>query len=153
MPGIFIKVRDESKIPHEILKDTDGGSPHFTLVHTGTILSTEELDKLAAEVLPSWNKVKLTAYNARLNSFFHEGKGKMRHDVLLDIDHKDKIDYLRKKLILERYPKELTDQFNMRDPHITVGTYWTEDEAKKELHRISTLLPRSFTVFGVSSQS
>lgn len=148
MSGIYLIVWDNQQTG--ILKPGKGGNPHITLAYTGKLLARKELLEISHSVLDSdWLMKTVTISHARVNTFFAEKVGKDRHDVLLILDEKDKIqiEETRDKL-LRTHPEQ--DKFSMHEPHITEGIYWSREEAEEALTKLSSCLPLQVVVTGLT---
>lgn len=149
MSGIYLTVWDDVKEFDRVLNPTKGGWPHVTLAWTGKKVSHRELKSVAKEVIDYWLMEPLTLTKARVNTFFHEGEGKERHDVLLLVEETEKISLFRAAHIVKRFP-DRQKHFNMMEPHVTIGWCWSKEGAQAEVDRINELLPIQVTVTGVT---
>jgi hypothetical protein len=149
MSGIYLTVWDDVKEFDRVLKPTKGGWPHITLAWTGKNLSYDELKGVAKQAFDRWAMKPVTLERARLNSFFHEGEGKTRYDVLLVVKEQKDIDDTRAVLLRTSFPAR-QHKFNMMEAHVTAKICWTEEDAQAEVDRINELLPLTVEVNGVT---
>ena len=149
MSGIYLTVWDDVHDFDRVLKPTKGGWPHITLAWTGKNLSREELKTVAKEAMDYWALRPVTLSRARVNTFFHEGEGKHRHDVLLIVDEAKEIEASRDVLLRTAFPAR-QEKFNMMEPHVTAKICWSEEEAEKECDRLNEILPLTVEVNGVT---
>jgi 2'-5' RNA ligase len=144
MPGVFLILRDEHEEKGRVLEITNGGPPHITLAHTGKLLTDDFLIQLGSAALSLSVRTPLKVITARINSWQSEKTGKWRHDVLLDIDNKNMVEVWRTQV----FNQMDTSKFNMRDPHVTIGTHEDKTTADDQLRRVSKLLPREVNIVG-----
>lgn len=149
MSGIYLTVWDDVKQFDRVLNPTKGGWPHITLAWTGKNLTVEELKQVAQQALDHWAMKPVTLERAKVNTFFHEGEGKNRHDVLLVVKEVDEVEATRDVLLRTAFPNRQA-KFNMMEPHVTAKICWTEEEAQTECDRINELLPLTVEVNGVT---
>lgn len=146
MKGIFLTVVDEKSTG--VLQTTEGGCPHITFVYTGSSYEPHDLKQDAETVFDYLVGLAFSLVDVKMNSF--EKNGKMRYDLLASLD-KDScayIEYCRRCV----FPLKERDESTciMRDPHVTVGTYWSEDEATARLNEISDKFPLAVAINGVT---
>jgi hypothetical protein len=149
MSGIYLTVWDDVKQFDRVLKPTKGGWPHITLAWTGKNLTAPELTTVAKEALNYWVLHPITLSHARVNTFFHEGEGKERHDVLLIVEEKKEVETSRDVLLRTAFPAR-QHKFNMMEPHVTAAILWSKEEAEAALAEISEHLPLTVEVNGVT---
>lgn len=143
MSGVYFIVWDDHKDHFRLLKPTDGGWPHITLFYSGTNIDLHTLQSMARLIADASSR-PVTIADVRINSFMHEREGKMRYDVLLDLD-KATIEYIdRTRMMCALVNSFDTAQFeqkvSMMKPHITVGCYWTQEEAAAHYEQVAKLL-------------
>lgn len=150
MSGIFLVIWDSIKKFNELLKPTVGGPSHITLAYTGDHLSSDELKSVAKETVDYWLLKPITLTKATVNSFYHRGEKKTRHDVLLMVDEVNEIKASRDSLLRTRFPDRQMN-FMFMPPYVTVGTYWNKEVAESEAVVINeSFLPRTVSVIGVA---
>ena len=157
MSGVFLIVAHDDQYENPtVLRSTHGGYPHVTLFYSGKHYDMETLyfrgRRAFWEIMQGGEdnaNLLLTAENVKLNSFFHEGKGKQRYDVLLHLDKKgtEMIEKLRSSVLQES--KEIFEsKLSMGPPHVTHSIHWNEAEARASLEEVKKHLPLEVAITG-----
>lgn len=141
MSGIFIPFHPRNS--HERFAVLPGGPPHVTILYVpkpqrGSV----DLTSMAKRVLD--DGVQQAVFNKiEINSFMHEGEGKMRYDVFAIPDDETKayLVYLRRKLGVPDAEVRL---------HMTLGSFWTERRARAQQRQWTTALPITGNFTGVA---
>lgn len=148
MSGVYLTVWDDDCQFDRILQPTVGGWPHVTLAWTGKNLTHDELRTVGVKAFQEWTMKQITLSQSMVNTFFHHGENKNRHDVLLIVDEYDEVEKSRQRLLVEAFP-ETYEKFHMMKPHVTAKTFWTLEEAEAYHEELSEKLPITVTVTGV----
>jgi hypothetical protein len=150
MPGIYLLLSD-SKTKDAVLKPTEIGPSHITLAHTGKNLTTQQLAELVPEIARDWMGKSIFLTQPRINTFFHERKGKERYDLLIDTteETQEEIRETREKYLVSRFP-ELYTTFNMRVPHVTARIYWNKESVHEAFKQVADYVPLAVTVTGIA---
>lgn len=134
MSGVFLTVWDKQlRDKTQLLRMTEGGWPHITLVHSGKHLSMESLlhikERADNALIGQW----VTLWSASIDTFTKED-GVKWHYVLLGIKEEELIDEVRKEHVLGNLPDGFDNStLNMRTPHITHSTHTSWSDAKNTL--------------------
>tara|TARA_R110002111_G_scaffold21318_9_gene49808 strand:- start:310 stop:753 length:444 start_codon:yes stop_codon:yes gene_type:complete len=144
MSGIFLTLWDDVEQFDRVLKPTPSNHPHITICYSGKKLEIKKLMELGNGILKDLFGKTITLTKARINSFFHERKGKERHDILVDIEEEKEIELTR-----QTHLQSVSDRVIMRKPHVTVKSSWDKDDVMKELNDINKILPITVKVNGI----
>ncbi len=143
MSGIFVVVKDEKGVLHEVA----GDAPHVTFVYTGGAVSKKSLQLLASRVLDDVVFSEMVLDRAEISSF--EKDGAMRHDVLLLVRAPALVDAWREK-IRRVFGPDLWQKCYVREPHVTAAACDTAEDAAARLAEFKALLPLRVRCVGVT---
>lgn len=150
MSGVYLTLWDEAqRHTSPVLKPTKGGWPHITLAWTGKALDPIELTQIAANCFAEWTLRPVTLNRAIVTSF-EEPQGVMQHRVLIALRDED-ADAVRATRSRHLAPYHNSDQFAMRDPHISHSIHMTLADAQGTARMLNEdILPYMVKVTGVA---
>jgi hypothetical protein len=151
MSGVYLTLWDkELKDRSLVLRPVKSGWAHLTVAYTDKLMPVTELVKISQTVLAIWAMRPVTLTKAYVNTFDMIPTGKVRHDVLIEVDPQTtEAVWATRQTHLSPY--DGSEQFVMRNPHTTHSIHDSRESAEAMVETLNREhLPRTVYVTGVT---
>lgn len=151
MSGLYWIVGGDKALHGPVLRLTDGGYPHVTIIYSGKALTENELTVIALSSKPPLMR-PIVITGAYVNSFTPAAKDGVeqpeRHDVLMSVDaDTEKLVHDARATVKKLHPGAA---LRYGPPHVTHCICGTREEAEEALAALEPLLPARVVITGVT---